>query len=796
MATSHRERNRWPKIADREARDHQRHVGTDRMRQDPGESAIALIIIGRRWPSTAEPGSVADVRQSLGEVGYLADEPAALVSYLAQRLGKPVLVEGPAGVGKTELAKAHLPGHRARPDPPPVLRGPRRGQGAVRVELPQAAAADPGRGRGRRRTGRLAGAETRREGRHLHRGLPADPAAARRRSPSTEPVVLLIDEIDKTDQEFEAMLLEVLSDFQISIPELGRDRGAHAPDRGAHLQQLARADRGAQAPLPLPVARLPGASSARSRSSACTRPSSTSDARAAADRGHPHGPRARPQEAALDRRVDRLGARAAAARRRRHRPRPVRAHDEHHRQAPHRHRPGGRAGRREARRRRASAPKPGRAGSAARPSRPTACLEPEPAGPRAAARSRFCEELRSEGVASGPPRSSTPSRRSTRCPGPSRRTSARRSRRRSRSRRRTGASSSCSSTASSSAPRRPRRSSAGSARTAATTAASGSTSTSCARRSAQAIAEGRDGEMRDLARLAIAAFGRQGEGSGVIGVDVQRIRRTLGLQAQAAPARTGPTPCSTASRSARFERHLRRELERAPDRAHREAAARRGRCRARPRAADEPDPGPRRGPPRRRPAEAPPGDARARAARAAARPRSSTCAGRCAPRSRPAACRCGCATGPSARGGPEIYVLCDVSTSVTSRERLLPLGAARAARLVPQAAQLRLHRADLRGHRGLRARARLPRDLGADQPRGRRRRRLGLHRLRPRLARVPRARSSDDLDPRSTVIVLGDARTNGREPHAEVFARIAERAGPHLLAQPRADASTGTTATR
>ena len=52
----------------------------------------------------------------------------------------------------------------------------------------------------------------------------------------------------------------------------------------------------------------------------------------------------------------------------------------------------------------------------------------------------------------------------------------------------------------------------------------------------QAIAEGRDGEMRDLARLAIAAFGRRGEGSGVIGVDVQRIRRTLGLQAQAGTA--------------------------------------------------------------------------------------------------------------------------------------------------------------------------------------------------------------------------------------------------------------------
>jgi MoxR-like ATPase len=50
--------------------------------------------------------SIETSRRSLGEVGYLADESTALVSYLAGRLGKPVLVEGPAGVGKTELAKA------------------------------------------------------------------------------------------------------------------------------------------------------------------------------------------------------------------------------------------------------------------------------------------------------------------------------------------------------------------------------------------------------------------------------------------------------------------------------------------------------------------------------------------------------------------------------------------------------------------------------------------------------------------------------------------------------------------
>src|SRR5688500_16750349 len=53
-----------------------------------------------------EPQSVADVKTGLESVGYLPSESAALVSYLAARLGKPVLVEGPAGVGKTELAKA------------------------------------------------------------------------------------------------------------------------------------------------------------------------------------------------------------------------------------------------------------------------------------------------------------------------------------------------------------------------------------------------------------------------------------------------------------------------------------------------------------------------------------------------------------------------------------------------------------------------------------------------------------------------------------------------------------------
>src|SRR5919197_6439031 len=77
----------------------------------------------------------------------------------------------------------------------------------------------------------------------------------------------------------------------------------------------------------------------------------------------------------------------------------------------------------------------------------------------------------------------------------------------------------------------------------------------------EAIRGGADGELRDLARLAIAAFGRQGEGSGVIGVDVQPIRRTLGLRAERAAAEQDPEAVPR-ERLQEFERHVRRELER------------------------------------------------------------------------------------------------------------------------------------------------------------------------------------------------------------------------------------------
>jgi MoxR-like ATPase len=162
---------------------------------------------------TAIPSSVDEVREGLGAVGYLPGESTALVSYLATRLGKPVLVEGPAGVGKTELAKAlsrylgrklvRLQCYEGLDEAKALYEWNYRKQ-LLRI---QAEATDTG---WEKVQDDIFGEEF-----LLERPLMTAIA-------SPEPVVLLIDEIDKTDQEFEAMLLEVLSEFQISIPELGR----------------------------------------------------------------------------------------------------------------------------------------------------------------------------------------------------------------------------------------------------------------------------------------------------------------------------------------------------------------------------------------------------------------------------------------------------------------------------------------------------------------------------------------------------------------------------------------------
>jgi MoxR-like ATPase len=161
----------------------------------------------------AAPTTVQDVDQGLRSVGYLPADSTALVSFLAASLGKPVLVEGPAGVGKTELAKA-LSRYLGRTlvrlqcyeglDEAKALY-----EWNYRKQLLRIQAEAEGTG--------WQDVQDDIFGEEFLLERPLMQAIS-----SAEPVVLLIDEIDKTDQEFEALLLEVLSDFQISIPELGR----------------------------------------------------------------------------------------------------------------------------------------------------------------------------------------------------------------------------------------------------------------------------------------------------------------------------------------------------------------------------------------------------------------------------------------------------------------------------------------------------------------------------------------------------------------------------------------------
>ncbi len=291
----------------------------------------------------------------------------------------------------------------------------------------------------------------------------------------------------------------------------------------------------------------------------------------------------------------------------------------------------------------------------------------------------------------------------------------------------------------------------------------------------QAISAGSDGEMRDLARLAIAAFGRRGERSGVIGVDVQRIRRSLGLQARGRGAEGEELPALDPDQVREFERHLRRELERA-------TIERAGKL-----------------PPSRPLAEldralpTSPAQDLAAVHRAVAqlKRRIATLGHEQRGRRRGRVVdvrrtmRASLETGgvplrlryrPRRPRRPEIYVLCDVSTSVSSasvfflsvlhalHDSFRKLRSFVFIERISEVTDIFEHERDFR-----RISERVSSEGGVADVSG--------YTDYGRVWLEFHEEIAEELGPRSTVIVLGDARTNGREPHAEIFGRISGQAG-------------------
>jgi MoxR-like ATPase len=169
--------------------------------------------------------SVPAVREALQSVDYLADEGIAGVVYLADRLQKPILVEGPAGTGKTELAKstARMTGARLIRlqcyeglDESKALYEWNYKKQLLRIQA-QRVVEEGGEGKWTEIEEDIFGEDF----------LLTRPLLEAIRS--KDPVVLLIDEVDRVEIETEALLLEILSDYQVSIPELGTIEATQIP---------------------------------------------------------------------------------------------------------------------------------------------------------------------------------------------------------------------------------------------------------------------------------------------------------------------------------------------------------------------------------------------------------------------------------------------------------------------------------------------------------------------------------------------------------------------------------------
>ena len=298
------------------------------------------------------------------------------------------------------------------------------------------------------------------------------------------------------------------------------------------------------------------------------------------------------------------------------------------------------------------------------------------------------------------------------------------------------------------------------------------------RQIAEAIQAGDESQMRDLARLAIAAFGQRGQGSGVVGVDVQRIRRSLELRAEPQtdlPAEDPRRDGLPRDGLRRFEALLRRELER--------AQIERNRTLPPSRPLNEID--------RALPSGPLQDLAAVHRVVAQLRRRLATQGMQARGHRRHAhvdvrrTMRASLQTGgvpvvlkyrPRRPRRPEIYVLCDVSTSVTSASVFFlsvlhalhdSFRKMRSFVFIERISEVTDIFATERNFRTVSER--IGRDAGVADVSG--------YTDYGRVWSEFRTLVEDDLHPRATVIVLGDARTNGRDPRADIFAQIAAKAG-------------------
>jgi MoxR-like ATPase len=186
-------------------------------------------------PETRTFASVAEAEQQLEQVGYLPSPEIATACFLADRMGKPILVEGPAGVGKTELAKAvsqalgrefiRLQCYEGL-DEAKALYEWEYAKQLLYTQLLKDKIGEMVAGAGTlvEAADRLASGDA-----VFFSERFLLPRPILRALLSERPAVLLVDEIDKADPEFEAFLLEVLSDNAVTIPELGTFKAKHVP---------------------------------------------------------------------------------------------------------------------------------------------------------------------------------------------------------------------------------------------------------------------------------------------------------------------------------------------------------------------------------------------------------------------------------------------------------------------------------------------------------------------------------------------------------------------------------------